>query len=472
MRSRIAFAAAALSGVASIVAPAALRAQTPASSAIKTPAGLVQSLPLDRVVAVVGDVIVTQSNLQERVIQKRNEGVALPTDSAAFKTFLLSVIDEMVQEELLIAKAKELSVTVPDADVASTVDKQYKDVRKRFSSEAEFKSELNKAGYGSPEEYKRFLTDGIKRSQTITRVVKKLREDGKVTQANVTDAEVAEAYERSKGNLPKREASVTWRQIIIAPRPSAPAKAVAKAKADSLRAEIVAGADFEKVAKRESQDPGSKETGGDLGWNRRGKMVIEFDRWMFALTPGELSPVIETPFGYHIIRVDQKTPAEVKARHILIAPKIDSLDIARAKLEADSVQTEWKAGVAFDSLAKKHHDFKSGEETMLLTPFPRAQLPPQYQAAFADKKTKDIVEFQIPGSGNVPLKFVVAEIASVEEGGDLSLPEVKEQFRSRLAEEGGIKRLMDSLRKGTYISIRPDALDLTPPPAAVVPPPG
>ena len=464
MRLRFAVSVAALLAAAPLLPHEHLAAQVPATAALQKPGVAVEALPLDRVVAIVGDVVITQSNLQERVIAKRNEGVPLPADSAAFRTFLLSVVDELVQEELLIQKAKEMSVSVPDADVASTVDKQYKDVRKRFSSEAEFKSELSKAGYGSPEEYKRFLTDGIKRNQTITRVVKKLREDGKVTQANVTDAEVAEAYQRSKNNLPKREPSVTWRQIIVAPHASAPAKAIAKAKAESLLVEIKAGSDFEKVAKRETQDPASKESGGDLGWNRRGRMVIEFDRWMFSLPPGELSPVVETPFGYHIIRVDQKTPAEVKARHILIAPVMDSLDVARGKLEADSVEAAWRAGVTFDTLAKKHHDYKSGEETSILAPFPRAQLPATYQAAFADKKRGDIVEFRIPGTGNVPFKFVVAEIASIEAGGDLSLAEVKEQFRARLAEEGGIKRLMDTLRKGTYVLIKPDALDVTPPP--------
>jgi peptidyl-prolyl cis-trans isomerase SurA len=237
-----------------------------------------------------------------------------------------------------------------------------------------------------------------------------------------------------------------------------------------LLAEIKAGADFEKLAKRESADPGSKDNGGDLGWNRRGKMVPEFDRWMFALQPGQLSPVIETAFGYHIIRVDRVSPAEVKARHILIAPKIDSLDVARAQLEADSVRTAWLAGAPFDSLAKKHHDFKSGEETTLLTPFPRAQLPTSYQQGFAGKKAKDIVVFPIEGSSNVPTKFVVAQIAAVEEGGDLTLAEVKERFRARLAEEGGVKRLMDSLRKATYVSIHTDALDLPlPPPTAPAP---
>ena len=203
----------------------------------------------------------------------------------------------------------------------------------------------------------------------ITRTIRKLREDGKMVQANVTDAEVSDAYERNKATMPKREPSVTWRQIIVPPKPSAANKEIARQKAESLLAELKTGGDFEKLAKRESADPGSKDNGGDLGWNRRGKMVPEFDRWMFGLQPGQLSPVIETSYGYHIIRVDRVNPAEVKARHILIAPKIDSNDVARAKLEADSVRTAWLAGAPFDSLAKKHHDFKSGEETTLLTPF-------------------------------------------------------------------------------------------------------
>jgi peptidyl-prolyl cis-trans isomerase SurA len=465
MRIRLFISATALAAV-----PLLLGAQNPATPALQPPNSGAQLVPLDRIVAIVGDVVVTQSNLQERVIQKRQEGIAFPSDSVGFHAFLLSVVNELVDEELILQKAKELKVEVPDADISSTVDKQMKEVRKKFGSEAEFKSELIKAGYGTPDEYRRFLLDGTKRNETITRTIRKLREDGKMVQANVTDAEVAEAYQRNKATMPKREASVAWRQIIVTPKPSPAAKEFARVKAESLLAEIKAGADFEKLAKRESADPGSKDNGGDLGWNRRGKMVPEFDRWMFSLQPGQLSPVIETAFGYHIIRVDRVSPAEVKARHILIAPKIDSLDVARAQLEADSVRTAWLAGAAFDSLAKKHHDFKSGEETTLLTPFPRAQLPTSYQQGFAGKKAKDIVVFPIEGGSNVPTKFVVAQIAAVEEGGDLTLAEVKERFRARLAEEGGVKRLMDSLRKATYVSIHTDALDLPlPPPAAPAP---
>ncbi|MEO8623705.1 MAG: peptidylprolyl isomerase [bacterium] len=466
MHLRLALTAAAIVAAA----PAALRAQVPATTTATPalqPAGTKPvTLPLDRVVAVVGDAIITQSNLQERLIQKRADGVTFPTDTVAFRAFALSVANELVDEELLLQKGKELKVEIPDVDVNSTVDKQFKDVRKKFGSDAEFRSELSKAGYGTPEEYKKFLADGIKRNETITRTIKKLREDGKMTQANITDAEVAEAYERTKASMPKREAAVTWRQIIIPPKPSPAAKEFARVKAESLLAELKSGGDFEKLAKRESQDPGSKDNGGDLGWNRRGKMVPAFDRWMFSLAPGVLSPVVESPFGFHIIRVDRAMPAEVKARHILITPKIDSLDVARSKLEADSVVAALQAGAPFDSLAKKHHDFASGEETTLLTPFPRSQLPAAYQQAFGDKKAKDVVEFAIAGNTNVPSKYVVAQIASVEQGGDMTLEEVKERFRSRLAEEGGVKRLMEALRKATYVSVRKDAIEL---PVAVAP---
>ena len=434
----------------------------PAQSAVM----VANAIPLDRVVAIVGDVPITLSDVQERLIAKRQDGITVPSDSAAFHTFLLGVVNELIDEELLLRKAKELKVEVPDADIANTVDKQVKDIRARFGSDAEYRAELAKAGLGTPEEFKRFRADQVRRSETITRTVRKLREDGKVVQANITDAEVQDAYDRNKATLPKREASVAWRQIIIAPHATEAAKARARAKAESLLVEIRTGGDFEKLAKRESMDPGTKDNGGDLGWNRRGRMVPEFDRWMFALPPGQVSPVVETAFGYHIIRVDRVQPGEVKARHILITPKIDSADVARARLEADSVAAAWRAGASFDSLAKKHHDFGGGEETTLLTPYPRAQLPAPYQQAFAGKGAKDYVVFQIPGNGSIPAKMVVAQIAAVEEGGELTLAEVKERFRGRLAEEGGIKRLMDTLRKQTYVTVKNDALAISPPPAA------
>ena len=470
MRFRLALSAAAL--LAS--APLALRAQQKIPGPPTPPVQLAadaQRVPLDRVVAVVGDVVITQSGITERMIRKRAEGGKIPTDSAGVATFVRATINELVEEELLIARAKELKIEVPDADVANTVEKQIKEVRGRFPTESEYRNELSKAGYGTPDEYKRFLLDRVKRDELIQRTVKKLREEGKIVQANVTDTEVEEAYERARGSLPKREANVGWRQIIIAPHASVASKERARVKAESLLVELRNGADFEKLAKRESMDPGSKDNGGDLGWNRRGKMVPEFERWMFAIAPGQLSPVVETAFGFHIIRVDRIQAGEVRSHHILISPVIDSTDITVARLEAESVRLAWMKGASFDSLARKHHDFRSGEETTLLTPYPRASLPSAYQQGFADHKAGDYVIFQIGGVGTAPPKFVVAQIASMQSGGDLTLPEVKERFRARLAEEGGIRRLMETLRKGTYVNVHEDAVIVSQAPSSLPPAP-
>jgi len=348
-------------------APAALLAQqtTPATPPPATPPPAAPpqvatrsvvsgaAIPLDRVVAVVGAVPITQSDLHERIVAKKQEGAAVPKDSAGYKAFAITSLNELVDEELLLEKAKEIKTEVPDADVNNTVETQFKAVRSRFGTEAEFRTELSRAGYGTPEEYKRFLTDGIRRNEMISRTTKKLREDGKIVSANVTDADVQEAYERNKAALPKREPSVAWRQIIVAPKPSFASKERARVRAESLLAEIKRGADFEQIAKRESADSGSRVNGGDLGWTRRGKMVPEFDRWLFgyyALAPGQLSPVVESPFGYHIIRVDRVNAGEVKSRHILITPTVDSTDVKAARAEADTVADLWRKGASsFDS---------------------------------------------------------------------------------------------------------------------------
>src|SRR5215213_11581376 len=130
MRLRFALPAAALLAAA----PVGLRAQQPTAApspaapapAATRPGTVAGAIPLDRVVAVVGDVVITQSNLRERLIYKKQSGEQIPTDSAAYAKYALNVLNELVDEELMVKKGKELKVEVPDADVNSTVDKQYK----------------------------------------------------------------------------------------------------------------------------------------------------------------------------------------------------------------------------------------------------------------------------------------------------------------------------------------------------------
>jgi peptidyl-prolyl cis-trans isomerase SurA len=417
---------------------------------------VVQRASLDRIVAVVGDQPITHFDLEQRMLQDQQRGVKPPTDSAALRAYELQTLNTMIDEELLLQKAKELKVDVPDNEVNTAVDRQIHDIKARFPTESEFRSELAKAGLGTPEEYRRMLVDQMRRDETIKRTMQKLREENKLIPANVSDADVKEAFERSRASLPRRPAQVTFRQIVVAPKPTQAAKDLARAKAESILAEIKRGGDFALLAKRESMDPGTKEVGGDLGWHRRGDFVLEFDRWVWSLPPGEMSPVFESPFGYHIVRVDRVAAGEVKARHILIRPKLDSTDLARARLESDTVLKAWRAGAPFDSLAKKHHDYAAKEETSILDPMARDSLPESYQRAFAGKAPNDLVVFDIPDPQRGMPKVVVAQLLSSTPGGEYELKEMREIVRSRLGEEGGVRRYLDSLRKHAYVSIRLD----------------
>jgi peptidyl-prolyl cis-trans isomerase SurA len=447
---------AALSGLPAAI----LGAQQPAPAA--PPAATSGPVALDAIVAVVGDQPITRFDLREAFLAKIQRGeIKQPTDSVQAAALEHDVLDDLVQDELLIQKAKDLKIEVLDAEITPDVDRQVRETRARFPTEAEFRTALTQASLGTPEEYRRFLMDQFRRQMTRQKVLRKLTQDGKIIPVNVTDAEISAEFEKAKEFIPKKPATVTFKQIVISPQASAAAREAARLKAEAVLAELRSGADFEKIAKRESMDPLTKETGGDIGWARRGENLPEFDRWLFgssfvaALVPGQLSPVVELPLGFYIIRVDRVQPGEVKAHQIVIVPKVDSGDVARARVLADSVAKLWGTGVPFDTLAKKYHDYAGKEETSILTPWVRDSLPVSYQNGFQGHKPPDIVSFQIPGSSQRPdvPKFVVAQLLTAQEAGDRTLDEMRSAVRSELSQRGGVRRYIDSLKKQTYVAV-------------------
>ncbi len=422
------------------LAPAAW-AQVPAQPA---------AIPVDRVVAIVGDQPLLWSDVLAAINQQRAAGAVIPTDSAGQASYARDALNQLVDEEILVQKAHEMKVEVTETEVNRSVDDQIKRVRDQFKTEDEYKTELKNAGFGTPDEYRRSLYTQYYRRALQQRVFPDLQKTAHTR--NVSEAEVDEAFQKNKALLNKQPASVTFRQVVVAPKPTAEQKKRARARADSLLAEIRKGGDFEQIAKRESMDPGSKPTGGDLGWNRRGAMVPEFERMMFALNPGQVSPVVETPFGYHIIRVDRVQAAEVHAHHILISPVIDSLDLETARLEADSVAKAWRAGASFDSLVARHHD--PAEEKGILQPFPRDSLPASYAAALIGKKAGDVTDpFELTGPRGTP-KYAVIQLVTVNEAGQYVESEVRERIRLQLVAERATRQLLDDLRKRTYVALR------------------
>jgi len=453
-------------------APCALAAQgTPAKDS--TPPSVLDAVPLptsapeaahvfdaapkagvdtvDRIVAVVGNTAITWNDLKAEVYQQAGSGnVRVPRDEAGQLKLGRDVLQGMIDEELLIQKAKELKVEVGDDEVSRAAEPRLREIRSHFASDAEYRDELKKAGMGTPEEFRRYNLDNARRYLTQQKVMYELRKTAKP--GSVTDVEVDSIFNLVKGDLAKRPPMLTFRQIVIAPKASKAADERARAKADSLLAELKKGADFAQMAKRESNDPGSAKMGGDLGWARRGSnFVPEFEDAMFRLAPGQMSPPVKTAFGYHIIKVDRVQPGEVKVRHILIATQIDSADIARAGQLADSVAQAWRNGAKYDSLVAKFHD--QAEEKAVLSPYRVDSLPQSYQTALADVQPNQISNpFELSQNGSY--KFAIVQVVSRTAAGEYSLPEVRASLRQQLADERQIRAIIDKLRRQTYVAVR------------------
>jgi len=432
-----------------IVAPvSALPAQVPPIAAAKSDSG--NTLVINRVVAVVNAEPVMLSEVMDRVIKMRQR-VQAPMDSAAMVELQAAALQEAIDDLLLLQKAKLEKVEIAEADVQQAAAEDFKEVRSRFGTDAEFARALRESGFGSIEDFRKTREDDARNAMTKRDLVGKFRQSGRIPAVNVSEAEVTAEYEKSKGVLPKREASASFKQIIFPVEPSPESKRKAKAKIDSIAKELEARPqDFENVAKRESMD-GSRDLGGDLGWQRRGATVPEFDRVIFAMNPGLISPVVETVYGYHLIRVDRVQAAEVKARHILIKFPIDTVDEERAFKLADSVATAWRAGANYDSLSSNFHDEKNNEAHSI-PDFEIAKLPVSYQTAIKDHKTGDIVgPFTIHDERNNIDKPVVMQITELKEAGELTLSEVRQRIRGDLTEFRSMRRFMDSLRSEAYV---------------------
>jgi len=437
-----------------LVAPT-LNFRTPATAAPTAgpempPPGTV--IPIDGVVAVVGDQPILRSDIEDAINAARAQGAELPKDSVGQARMIHDILSQIIDEELLVQQAHVEKIDVSDNDLATEVDQRFQQIRGRFASDAEFRTQLRLSGFATPDEFRRFLLDKARREALQQKLFQKLRSDGKLTDAPVSEAEVDSFFQASKGQIPKLPATVTYRQIVVSPQPSPKEDSAALLKADSLLDEIRKGGDFAQIAKRESMDLTTKDQGGDLGWHRRGEFVPAFDQMYFALPQGAVSPVIKTVFGYHIIKIERVQPAEVRGRQILIRPHIDSADVEGARKLADSVTALWRHGASYDSLAARFHD--PSEEKLMPDPFPQASLPKEYQVAIAGHKKGDILDpFTIMDKTRGVPKFFILELTSISGAREPTLADYRERIRDQLAQQKAIRRYLDSLRKETYVAV-------------------
>jgi peptidyl-prolyl cis-trans isomerase SurA len=407
---------------------------------------------VDRVVAVVGNRPVLASQVDEEIFSRQSQGAKVPTTPEGLNGVRHQIVSSIIDEELLVQQAqRDTSIKVTDEEIASGVEEQVRKVRSNFTSEVDYRAELKKAGFQTPEEYRRWLTDQQRRAALQNRLIEKLRTDGKLKPVAPTEKEMRAFFDEQKATLGSRPATVSFRQIVISPTPSAGAKLKAKAQADSIVLELRRGADFATAARRFSQDPGSKEQGGSLNWFRRGVMVPEFERVAFALKPGVVSDPVESPFGYHIIQVERIQPGEVQARHILIVPQIDSVHVDSARAIAESVHKAVVGGASFDSLQRIYHD-RSAERDAESVPV--TKLPETYGKVIGEADSGAVLPvFTMPGAGGRD-QFVVLKVTNRRPEGEIRYEDVRDRIRDQLGQTLAIRRYLDRLRKATYVEIR------------------
>lgn len=413
---------------------------------------------IDRIAAIVGDRVILLSEVEEGVQNMRAQGMTVPEDSAGLTNLRRQYLNELIDQEVMYQRARrDTTITITDQEINAAVEETWRQVRSQFRTDADFRAALAQSPYGTPEEYRRFLVDQQRRSAMIQRLLQNLGQEGKLRGGSVGDADLQRAYQAMLADpqRPRRNPTITLRQIVVAPVVRDSLRALALAQAESVKIEIERGADFATMARRWSDD-GSREQGGDLGFFRRGDMVRPFEEVAFALRPGLVSPVVRTQYGYHLIMVERVQAAEIKARHILFSPDIHPDDLASARRLADSLAALVRGGASADSLARIHGDTS---ETRTIGPVDRAALRrnlPAYDAVLGETPAVGQVIGPFPSEPATPerTRFVVLQVSDIQPQRDFTFEEAREEMRSRLIRQQGIRNLVSDLRRQIYVDVR------------------
>lgn len=403
---------------------------------------------VDRVVAVVGDSAILASDIEEQIERRRAFGQPIPTDPAALDQLRRQELDMLVNEMVLLQAAERDSVIVTDADVQAQVNATLTEQERRFGGRAAFEAALEAEGT-SMEAYRRTVAEGVRRAGIRQQFQARIQRDRRPPP--VRESEVREFFEARRGELGQRPATIEFDQLVVKAAASDSARAAARAEAERALAELRDGQDFETVARRYSDDPGTRERGGELGWFRRGRMVPEFERAAYAMRPGQVSGIVETSFGLHIIKLDRVRGPERLARHILIRPEITEADQARTQERAEEAAAALRSGTSLDSLAAIYHD--PAEQTRV-GPVLQDSLPAPYRSELQGRSTGEVVgPFRVPGATEA---FAVARVRSVTTAGEYTYDdeELRAQIRSFLQREKLMEEVLGELRDRTYIDIR------------------
>ena len=301
---------------------------------------------LDKIVAVVDNEIILQSELEFQVGIFASQRQLDPNTPGLKK----QILNSMIEEKLIYAQADLDSVTVTEDDINQRIDYQINSFTQQYGSIAN----IEKIYGMSIDRIKRELRDEVRKSLMSQRLQEKNFGKVQATRREVED--FFNTYKDSIGTIPEK---VVIYHIFQNPKASEKLKKKFYDKAVELLDSIKAGKDFSELAKKYSDDPGSAAQGGDLGFVKKGVFYPEFEEAAFKLNVGELSGIVESPIGFHIIQMLERRGESINTRHILVKIKADeNADLQTIDFLSEIRDSIQKGFGTFQEYAKKYSEDK------------------------------------------------------------------------------------------------------------------
>jgi peptidyl-prolyl cis-trans isomerase SurA len=300
---------------------------------------------IDQVVAVVGQNIILESDIENQYYQYRMQ---TGTISGAY-SMRCQFLESLLFEKLLLNKAEIDSIEVTDSQIQQTMDQRLRYFIAQLGSRERFEQYYGK----SIEEFKNDFYSEVESQLKVDEARRLVVEN-----VAVTPSEVNEFFKNiPPDSIPLINSQVEIGELIIEPPISLEQKLAVKDRLRSLRQRVLDGESFATLAILYSEDPGSAKKGGELGFYGRGELYKEFEAVAFKLEEDQVSEIVETEAGFHIIQLIERKGEYVNVRHILLKTKVSPVELARAKAKLDSISDLIaKDSIDWDQAVKQYSD--------------------------------------------------------------------------------------------------------------------
>ena len=279
---------------------------------------------IDGVVAIVGEKIVLQSAVESQLEQIKAQGYE--QDEQLLKC---QILEELLYQKLLANRAQIDSLNVSDEEINSAIDQRIAYFVGQIGSEQKLEEYFGKSINALREDFKPVFKEQMRAQRMESRITS----DVKITPEDVRKF----YYSIPKDSLPLLPAEMQMSQIVLFPKVSKAEKQRLTEKLLGFKNRVDSGEDFSLLATLYSEDQGSATKGGELGFLSRGVLVPEFEAVAFRLQDGEISDVVQTKFGFHLIQMISRRGEQINVRHILLKPSFSTITMNRAKTKLDSI---------------------------------------------------------------------------------------------------------------------------------------